>query len=802
MGKYIKTRKGNDGFYYPYTSPDLVIDEDGKSTTTKFSEINTQLENIGQSTQEQINTSIDKAIEEGKMHSDASKLSIIDENNNFMSDNVEGALEEVSTQIKDIANYSLEKKSDDGKLYLKKGNEYVGSGIEFPTDVDLSKVTMSMDGQTLKLLNDGNQITTVEIPTAVVTDEQLTSIIQAKIDDGTLASIALGENSVGTTNLQDVAVTPNKTTFFKEVAVYKLIETIFEEGKIIDTSGLIIANGAYKTSNYLSINDTLYIRFKDTKTNVAGYYADYTKDGDNYTFNARTNISFSNTSNIDGTYTRLASIKIADGCTDLKLTLPATATDIVITKDVIDANTDITATTFVFTEKYKDKIMNFIANNFELANNSVSTEKIINKSITNDKIADDFEVRDNSITPNKTTFIKENYKFPIFCIPNFTKVGNLRLDGSIVNNSAYEYDETYYEISADITNISIANTAGLTFYDENKNVITKDNYDSYTPSIKIIDFDKSEYIYTCCNYNVPTGAKYIRFSHNIDSEIFISSVNFNIDNNKIADLSEQIFEVNESYDDKLYKNILHKNDLAITSRFNEKSIIIAGDSIVEKNQTATTCWGEYIANWLGMILYNDGQGGTGFAKNYYDRGCTIYRIENLWDTLYPSNPDVILIMGNMNDGTGGNYMQLDSTWTFTDKLPLGTKDDTDSSGTEYGVLKRLLKSITTKYPLAKIGMISSTPRALECSAWDKTQSYGHGWYEDYIEAQRYVCEEYGIPFLDLYHNSILRPYNADNVDYYYWDGTKDDYTGAVHPNENGHKDAIAIPVYNWLQSWL
>ena len=104
MTKYIKTRKGNDGFYYPYTSPDLVVDENGKSTTTKFSEINTQLENIGQSTQEQINTAIDKAIEEGKMHSDASKLSIIDTNNNFMSDNVEGALGELSTQVEDIAN--------------------------------------------------------------------------------------------------------------------------------------------------------------------------------------------------------------------------------------------------------------------------------------------------------------------------------------------------------------------------------------------------------------------------------------------------------------------------------------------------------------------------------------------------------------------------------------------------------------------------------------------------------------------------------------------------------------------------
>jgi hypothetical protein len=30
MTKKIKTRKGKDGKYYPYTSPDLVIDDTGK----------------------------------------------------------------------------------------------------------------------------------------------------------------------------------------------------------------------------------------------------------------------------------------------------------------------------------------------------------------------------------------------------------------------------------------------------------------------------------------------------------------------------------------------------------------------------------------------------------------------------------------------------------------------------------------------------------------------------------------------------------------------------------------------------
>lgn len=46
MEKKMKTRKGKDGFDYPYTSPDIVVDENGKSATTKFNEISTQFKDI------------------------------------------------------------------------------------------------------------------------------------------------------------------------------------------------------------------------------------------------------------------------------------------------------------------------------------------------------------------------------------------------------------------------------------------------------------------------------------------------------------------------------------------------------------------------------------------------------------------------------------------------------------------------------------------------------------------------------------------------------------------------------------
>lgn len=45
MAKKMRTRKGNDGYDYPYSSTDLILDSTGKSATTKFNEIDSQVEN-------------------------------------------------------------------------------------------------------------------------------------------------------------------------------------------------------------------------------------------------------------------------------------------------------------------------------------------------------------------------------------------------------------------------------------------------------------------------------------------------------------------------------------------------------------------------------------------------------------------------------------------------------------------------------------------------------------------------------------------------------------------------------------
>lgn len=46
MGDKMKVREGDDGYVYPYTSPDIVVDENGKSNTSKFNEIDVQFKDI------------------------------------------------------------------------------------------------------------------------------------------------------------------------------------------------------------------------------------------------------------------------------------------------------------------------------------------------------------------------------------------------------------------------------------------------------------------------------------------------------------------------------------------------------------------------------------------------------------------------------------------------------------------------------------------------------------------------------------------------------------------------------------
>ena len=99
---------------------------------------------------------------------------------------------EIDAQFKDIANYSLTKGTD-GKVYIKKQDgTLIGEGIEVGSNADLSKITMRMNGQTLKLMNGEEQVASVDLP--VGTGEIPDNTVLYEEDSESMGDVITAEN--------------------------------------------------------------------------------------------------------------------------------------------------------------------------------------------------------------------------------------------------------------------------------------------------------------------------------------------------------------------------------------------------------------------------------------------------------------------------------------------------------------------------------------------------------------------------------------------------------------------------------
>lgn len=180
---------------------------------------------------------------------------------------------------------------------------------------------------------------------------------------------------------------------------------------------------------------------------------------------------------------------------------------------------------------------------------------------------------------------------------------------------------------------------------------------------------------------------------------------------------------------------------------------------------------------------NDGKSATGLIRA---NGGTpgIYTRIDTWDINY-EDFDMILIMGNMNDGGIGS--------TF----PVGSFTDSVATASQYGALHSTIQKIIAKYPHKPIGWIISTPRLANASypSPNNGASWGNGWFEPYCQAIINVCNHYSIPFLDLYHKSNLKPWNSICNTAYFYDAD------GVHPNNKGH-EIIAYKIHEFIKNYM
>lgn len=192
-----------------------------------------------------------------------------------------------------------------------------------------------------------------------------------------------------------------------------------------------------------------------------------------------------------------------------------------------------------------------------------------------------------------------------------------------------------------------------------------------------------------------------------------------------------------------------------------------GDSLTQVNDTASTKYHDLIKAETGITVVNLGAGGTGYKKEYNNVSGFVDRTGDI-----PLDSDVVTIFGSGNDAS------------FTIGSPTDTGTDTLC-----GCINTTIERIFARIPTCKLGIITPTP-------W---QAYNPNddtnWMAKYSEAIVQICKNWGVPCLDLYHCSNLRPWDEDfrEVAYSNADG--------VHPNNTGH--AIFAPrIEAFLESLL
>ena len=697
------------------------------------------------------------------------------ETTTYSSNKIETIKRELNSQVEEIAHYSLVKHTD-GKIYIKKQDgALVGTGVEVVGNTDLSKVTMSMDGQTLKLLNDGTQIATVEIPTATVTDEQLTAIIQSKIDDGTLSGLTIADGSIGI----------DKTTL-----VNKTHKNVYDLEKVTtDSNYLAIRNVKANTKYYVRAtwSKTLYppntIYSLNESTNSKQSVGTLTKE----TIDDVSYYTFTLTSNYD-----LIGLFRTDGNPSVHVqycTLGVYGFEAPFILETYDTGIN---------ESWQKPLVKYLV--------PTIVTNVLNK------FGKDDNSTDKIITPNKTDFVEMTTTKSVGCY-NYADVlfdtilGNYTYDVPDTSKSEKELQYRWYKASyttwatklgipgngygifllpltpgtwyirrlvrsvhSPNTNFSIIGFANpdiatnpTTILSDSGIEITnyqKFNYvdsDGVQHNDEYIDFGAWDYINNSGNYiestvclhkvvipdgvygfitGSPTspGSQFYPTGHNelytimdynpIDDILQIVEDSFQRETLKPANKYEKGFIANLANSES-FSNVIKNNiDTFIPQKYAKhtigKSLIIFGDSLTQYagGDGKTGDGFLTLANrYLGMNMTQSGYAGSNWSgSNTGDCPAKVNKL--ISDRI---DYDVILLAWGTNpDDSNG-----------------AISDTPSSTGSMVSVMKWAIEEIRYNYPMAGIGVIVPPP-SLSFS-------------EDKANLMIDVCRSEGIPYLDMYH---------------------------------------------------
>ena len=175
----------------------------------------------------------------------------------------------------------------------------------------------------------------------------------------------------------------------------------------------------------------------------------------------------------------------------------------------------------------------------------------------------------------------------------------------------------------------------------------------------------------------------------------------------------------------------------LTDKKTDKKWVVIGDSHTERNSFAKKRYYDYIVEQEPNInVVVNGIGGTGF-KNGEDSNTAYYqRVLNL-----PTDTDVVTLFTSNNDLALG--------------VSIGTYTDI-TTDTICGCINKTIDNLYSVLPTVKLGIITNVPKS-NYDPMATTESESEQLNNAVIE----LCKRRGVPYVDLFHSSGLRPWDSN-----------------------------------------
>lgn len=196
-------------------------------------------------------------------------------------------------------------------------------------------------------------------------------------------------------------------------------------------------------------------------------------------------------------------------------------------------------------------------------------------------------------------------------------------------------------------------------------------------------------------------------------------------------------------------------------KYDGKTWAVLGDSLTHINNRADTKYYDYIAEELGCEIVNYGMSGTGYKAREASGEAFYQRMLNI----APENFDVLTVFGSFND---------------IGQAEIGSSADTGTD-TLCGCINTTLDNYYSVAPFKPIGIV--TP----CPWFNSNPKNSNSVQSQYVDALIEIARLRGIPCLDLFHSSGLRPWNAEFVAHFYTENGVTETNNATHPNSEAHR---------------